>query len=161
MIGCDSAPGYTVCRDRRSCDLRRPARLLAAKETFLRGADCLAVAQVLLGTSSEHHRLRICYGRLVDLLPYLCPKQPGNRKRLKAAAPLLAAALDQLARQRPSSYDPMLLIDATPVPCGTPRETVKRSDLAGWASYARPAHSRWSWGLRLYLITTPSGMPVV
>ena len=56
--------------------------------------------------------------------------QPGYRKRLKAAAPLLGAALDQLARQRPSWYDPMRLIDATPVPCGTSRETLKRSDLA-------------------------------
>ena len=121
---------------------------------------CLAVAQVLLGARSEHHWLRICYGRLGHLLPYL-PKQPGYRKRLKAAAPLLAAAIDQLARQCPSRYDPVRLIDATPVPCGAPRETVKLSDLAGWASYGYcPAHSRWYWGLKLYLITTPDGMPV-
>jgi len=38
MIGCDSAPGYTVCRDRRSCDLRRLARLRAAREPVRRGA---------------------------------------------------------------------------------------------------------------------------
>jgi hypothetical protein len=70
---------------------------------------CLAVAQVLLGSRSEHHWLRICYGRLGDLLPYL-PKKPGYRKRLKAAAPLLAAAIDQLARQCPSRYEPVRLI---------------------------------------------------
>jgi hypothetical protein len=38
---------------------------------------------------------------------------------------------------------------------------VKRSDLAGWATYGYCAsHSRFFWGLRLHLITTPSGLPV-
>jgi hypothetical protein len=35
------------------------------------------------------------------------------------------------------------------------------SALAGWANYdCCPSHSRWFWGLRLYLIATPAGMPV-
>jgi hypothetical protein len=120
---------------------------------------CLAVAQVLLGARSEHHWLRLCYARLGHLFPYL-PKQPGYHKRLKAAGPLLAAALDHLARQSPSWHDQVQLIDATPVPCGTSRETVRRSELAGWASYGYcAAHSRWYWGLKLYLLTTPDGMP--
>jgi Transposase DDE domain len=120
---------------------------------------CLAVAQVLLGARSEHHWLRMCYARLGHLFPYL-PHQPGYHKRLKAAAPLLAAAIDHLARQCPSWYDPVRLIDATPVPCGASRETVRRSELAGWAHYGYcAAHSRWYWGLKLYLITTPDGMP--
>ena len=119
---------------------------------------CLAVAQVLLGARSEHHWLRLCYGRLGHLFPYL-PKQPGYHKRLKAAGPLLAAALDFLAREVPSWHDPVRLIDATPVPCGASRETVRRSELAGWAHYGYcAAHSRWYWGLKLYLITTPDGM---
>ena len=55
----------------------------------------------------------------------------------------------------------MRLIDATPVPCGTSRETVRRSELAGWARYGYcAAHSRWYWGLKLYLVTAPDGMPV-
>jgi hypothetical protein len=121
---------------------------------------CLAVAQVLLGARSEHHWLRMCYARLGHLFPYL-PKQPGYHKRLKAAAPLLAAVIDHLARQAPSWHDQVRLIDATPVPCGTSRETVRRSELAGWAGYGYcAAHSRWYWGLKLYLITTPDGMPV-
>ena len=91
---------------------------------------CLAVAQVLLGARSEHHWLRMCYGRLGHLFPYL-PKQPGYHKRVKAAGPLLAAVLDYLARECPSWYDSVRLIDATPVPCGASRETVKRSELAG------------------------------
>ena len=103
---------------------------------------CLAVAQVLLGARSEHHWLRMCYARLGHLFPYL-PHQPGYHKRLKAAAPLLAAAIDHLARQSPGWHDQVRLIDATPVPCGTSRETVKRSELAGWAHYGYcAAHSR-------------------
>src|SRR5215510_14463291 len=120
---------------------------------------CLAVAQVLLGARSEHHWLRLCYARLGHLFPYL-PNQPGYHKRLKAAAPLLAAALDYLAREVPSWHDQVRLIDATPLPCGTSRETVKRSELAGWAGYGYcAAHSRHYWGLKLYLVTTPDGMP--
>jgi hypothetical protein len=67
---------------------------------------------VLLGARSEHHWLRMCYARLGHLCPYL-PKQPGYHKRLKAAAPLLAAAVDHLARQSPGWHDPVRLIDAT------------------------------------------------
>jgi len=93
-------------------------------------------------------------------VPYL-PNQPGYHKRLKAAAPLLAAVMDYLAREVPSWHDPVRLIDATPVPCGNSRETVKRSELAGWAAYGYcAAHARWYWGLKLYLVTTPDGMPV-
>jgi hypothetical protein len=53
------------------------------------------------------------------------------------------------------------LLDSTPVPCGASRETVKRSELAGWAQYGYCAsHSRYFWGLRLYLLCAPDGMPV-
>ncbi|MFD8003019.1 hypothetical protein ACFV4J_28375 [Streptomyces mirabilis] len=42
------------------------------------------------------------------------------------------------------------------------RPTVQRSDLAGWAGYGYCAsHSRFFRGLRLYLICTPTGMPIV
>ena len=47
------------------------------------------------------------------------------------------------------------------MPCGTSRQTVRRSALAGWANYGYcAAHSRWYWGMKLYLITTADGMPV-
>jgi Transposase DDE domain len=121
---------------------------------------CLAVAQVLLGARSEHHWLRMCYGRLGHLFPYL-PHQPGYHKRVKAAAPLICQATMYLAALCPSWADGLRLIDATPVPCGTSRQTVRRSELAGWANYGYcAAHSRWYWGLKLYLLTTPEGMPV-
>jgi Transposase DDE domain len=136
---------------------RRPGRPKKLSDAEL---VCLAVAQVLLGARSEHHWLRLCYARLGHLFPYV-PHQPGYHKRLKAAAPLLAATIDHLARQSPSWWDQVRLIDATPVPCGASRETVKRSELAGWANYGYcAAHSRWYWGLKLYVITAPDGMPV-
>jgi hypothetical protein len=42
------------------------------------------------------------------------------------------------------------------------RETVQRSDLAGHAGYGYCAsHSRWYWGLKLYLVCTGDGMPIM
>jgi hypothetical protein len=121
---------------------------------------CLAVAQVLLGARSEHHWLRMCYGRLGHLFPYL-PHQPGYHKRVKAAGPLICKTTLYLATLCPSWADDLRLLDATPVPCGTSRQTVHRSELAGLTDYGYcPAHSRWYWGLKLYLLTTAEGMPV-
>jgi hypothetical protein len=46
------------------------------------------------------------------------------------------------------------------VPCGSSRETVKRSALAGWAGYGYDAsHARWYWGLKLYVLAAPDGIP--
>ena len=121
---------------------------------------CLAVAQVLLGCHGEHRWLRLCYGRLGHLFPYL-PKQPGYNKRLRGARWLLEAVLAQLADRTPSVEDRLRLLDATPVPCAASRQTVKRSALRGWADYGWcPSHSRWYWGLKLYVLTTPDGSPV-
>jgi hypothetical protein len=132
----------------------RPKRLTDAELV------CLAVAQVLLGARSEHHWIRTCYVRLGHLFPYL-PNQPGYHKRVKAAAPLICRATEYLATLCPSFTDDLRLFDATPVPCGTSRETVRRSELAGLADYGYCAsHSRWYWGLKLYLLTTIEGMPV-
>ena len=121
---------------------------------------CLAVAQVLLGFDSEYRWIRFAYCRLGHLFPYL-PGQPGYHKRLKAAAPLLAKAISHLARSSPSWCDSLRLLGATPVPCAASRQTVSRSDIAGWGGYGFcAAHSRWYWGLKLYLLAAPDGMPI-
>jgi hypothetical protein len=136
---------------------RRPGRPKRLSDAEL---VCLAVAQVLLGARSEHHWLRMCYGRLGHLFPYL-PHQPGYHKRLVAAAPLICKATLYLASSCPSWADDLRLLDATPVPCAASRQAVRRSELAGWANYGYcAAHSRWYWGLKLYLLATPEGMPV-
>jgi Transposase DDE domain len=121
---------------------------------------CLAVAQVLLGCPGEHRWLRFCYGRLGHLFPYL-PNQPGYNKRLRQARWLLDHVLAHLAGQTPSVHDTVRLLDATPIPCAASRETVKRSALRGFADYGWcPSHSRFYWGLKLYVLTTPDGSPV-
>jgi hypothetical protein len=136
---------------------RRPGRPRRLSDAEL---VCLAVAQVLLGARSERHWLRMCRSRLGHLFPYV-PQQPGYHKRVRAAAPLICRATFYLATLCPSWADELRLLDATPVPCGTSRQTVRRSDLAGWANYGYcAAHSRWYWGLKLYLLATPEGMPV-
>jgi hypothetical protein len=88
-------------------------------------------------------------GRLGHLFPWL-PWQPGYNKRVKVVAPLICQATRYLAALRPSWAGSLRQLDATPVPCGTSRETVRRSELAGWANYGYCAsHSRWYWGLKL------------
>jgi hypothetical protein len=84
--------------------------------------------------------------------------QSEYNERVKAAAPLMEAALRWLAGQTPGSAELLRLMDATPVPCGHSVITAKRSDLAGWAGYGYcPSHSRWYWGAKLLLICTCDG----
>jgi hypothetical protein len=132
----------------------RPPRLSDAE------LICLAVAQVLLGCDSERRWLRTVGYRLGHLFPYVCGQAAYNR-RLRRAGPLVAQVVGALAVACPSWCDAWRLLDATPVPCGASRETVKRSDLAGWAGYGYDrSHSRWYWGLKLYVLACPDGLPV-
>jgi hypothetical protein len=109
---------------------------------------------------SERRFLRLARRRLSHLFPYI-PKQPGYNKRLRALAPRICLIVGHLARISPSFCDRLRLLDSTPVPCGASRETAKRSELAGWAAYGYcKSHSRFFWGLRLYLLCAPDGMPV-
>jgi hypothetical protein len=82
-----------------------PRRHYPGRKPRLSDAElvCLAVAQVLLGSPSEHRWLRCCYGRLGHLFPYL-PNQPGYHKRFKAARWLLGAALQHLATRTPRRW---------------------------------------------------------
>ena len=58
--------------------------------------------------------------------------------------------------------DDVWVVDSTPVECGRSRKTVRRSDVAGWARYGYCAsHSRLFWGLRLHLVCTLPGLPVL
>jgi hypothetical protein len=113
-----------------------PARRGRGRRPQLSDAELLtlAAAQVLLGIDTEHRWIRFAYCRLGHLFRYL-PKQPGYHKRLTAAAPLLATAITHLAKVSPSWCDQLRLIDATPLPCGTSRDTARR-----W-SRCRPVRS--------------------
>jgi hypothetical protein len=118
---------------------------------------CLAVAQVLLRHDDERHWLRAAPARIGHLFPRLLGQSEYN-DRLKAAAPLMEAALRWLAGQTPGSAELLRLMDATPVACGQSVITARRSDLFGYAGYGYcPSHSRWYWGGKLLLIVTCDG----
>ena len=137
----------------------RPAVGIAPKLSDAELAT-LAVIQALLGFSSEAQFIRHAHAHLRPWFRYL-PDRPGYNKRLRHSGQLMQHLIAALARSCPSWTDDLWLVDSTPVECGRSRETTKRSDLAGWAEYGYCAsHSRFFWGLRLHLITTPSGLPI-
>lgn len=120
----------------------------------------LAVIQALLGYHNEAQFIRYAHTELASMFPHL-PGRSGYNKRLRHAQRLLLTVLRLLAQQCDVWHDNVWLIDSTPVECARSRTTVQRSDLAGAAGYGYCAsHSRFFWGFRLHLITTPTGLPV-
>jgi hypothetical protein len=121
----------------------------------------LAVMSALLGYTSERRWLRRANRDFRCLFPYL-PQQSGYNKRLRGACELIKHMIRMLAQDTSLWSDDVWLADSTPVGCGCSRETAQRSDLAGWAEYGYCAsHSRYFWGLRLHLVCTPGGLPVL
>ena len=124
------------------------------------GLITLSVLQPILGHNKEAKWVRYARKHLTYLFPYI-PKQPGYNKRMRLLAPQIQHAIRLLARDTDLWSHPVRIADSTPVECGRSRETVKRSDMAGWAGYGYCAsHSRFFWGLRLHPITTIHGLPV-
>ncbi|MFI8413587.1 IS982 family transposase [Paeniglutamicibacter gangotriensis] len=155
---------YVLLTDRVLPDLGYDRLSKPGRKAVLSDAEllCLVVAQHLLhGHSSEARWVRYARTHLSGLFPGI-PQQSGYNKRVRAAGTLISAVITALAKDTESWHEVLRLLDSTPVPCGTSRETVKRSDLAGHAGYGFCAsHSRYFWGFRLYLISTPEGMPVI
>jgi len=119
----------------------------------------LAVAQALLGFTSEARWLRFGRAHLQQLFPYL-PAQSGYNKRLRKLGGTLSWLIRALGTQTSLFSDDVWLADSTPVECGRSRETATRSDLVDFAEYGYCAsHSRYFWGLRLHLISTRRGLP--
>lgn len=148
---------YVKVDDEQGTDrwMGRPPRLTDSE------LICLAVAQALLGFSSEARWLRYAHAHLASMFPYL-PQQSGYNKRLRAALPMVKKAIRMLAVDTDFWFDNHWIADSTPVECGRSRPTVKRSEMSGWAGYGYCAsHSRFFWGLRLYLVCTPAGMPIL
>lgn len=120
----------------------------------------VAVMQALLGYHNESRWIRYARKAIIHLFPRL-PKQPGYNKRLRTLSAQLAYFIAVLSAETDLWRHPIRIADSTPVPCGMSRETVQRSELAGWAGYGYCAsHSRLFWGLRLHLVTTVHGLPV-
>jgi len=122
---------------------------------------CLAVMQAMLGYHCEARWLRHVRKNLRHLFPFV-PLQPGYNKRLRAALPQVKRVIRVLGRDTDFWNDTVWVTDSTPVPCAMSRPAVLRSQAAGWAGYGYCAsHSRFFWGLRLYLACTPAGLPVL
>jgi len=121
----------------------------------------LAVMSALLGFTSERRWLRYARENLAGMFPQMIG-QSGWNKRVRKAFFLFIRVIRMLAMDTSLWSDDVWVVDSTPVQCGCSRETVKRSDAAGWAEYGYCAsHSRYFWGLRLHLVCTLSGLPVL
>lgn len=121
----------------------------------------LAVMSALLGFTSERRWLRYADRNLAGMFPRMIG-QSGWNKRVRKAFFLFIRVIRMLAMDTSLWSDDVWVVDSTPVQCGCSRETVKRSDAAGWAEYGYCAsHSRYFWGLRLHLVCTLSGLPVM
>lgn len=121
----------------------------------------LAVMGALLGYISDRRWLRRAHRDFRSMFPYL-PGQSGYGKRLRKACGLFTHVIRMLAADTSLWSDDVWVVDSTPIQCGCSRETVKRSELAGWAEYGYCAsHSRFFWGLRLHLVATLGGLPVL
>jgi hypothetical protein len=143
-------------------DLRLP-RPATTTPITLSDAELLtmAVMSALLGFTSERRWLRYVNGFLAGMFPRRIG-QSGYDKRLRKAFPLLVRVIRMLAMDTSLWTDDVWVVDSTPVQCGCSRETVTRSDAAGWAEYGYCAsHSRYFWGLRLHLVCTLHGLPVL
>ncbi|MGH3404470.1 MAG: transposase [Streptosporangiaceae bacterium] len=139
---------------RRGFARRGPGQRPEVTDTEL---ACIAVAQALLRYDDERHWLRAAPKLIGHLFPRLLGQSEYN-SRLKAAAPLMEAALRWLADATPATAELLRLMDATPVPCGQSVITARRSGLFGYAGNGYCAsHSRWYWGAKLLLICTCDG----
>jgi hypothetical protein len=154
---------YVTCDDLlKSHPERVPARRAIGLQPQITDAELLTVAvmQALLGYTSERRWLRYARARLLGMFPTL-PGQSGYNKRLRKLADTMSWLIGALGTGTSVVTDDVWVIDSTPVECARSRETVKRSDLAGWAEYGYCAsHSRYFWGLRLHLVCTLHGLPM-
>ena len=140
-----------------------PVRPATSTPLTLSDAELLtmAVMSALLGFTSERRWLRYADKELAGMFPRMIG-QSGWNKRLRKAFFLFIRVIRMLAMDTSLWSDDVRVVDSTPVQCGCSRETVKRSDAAGWAEYGYCAsHSRYFWGLRLHLVCTLAGLPVM
>ncbi|GAA3485638.1 hypothetical protein GCM10018966_101710 [Streptomyces yanii] len=74
---------------------------------------CVAVAQAMLGFTSEAHWLRYARKHLTGLFPYL-PQQSGYNKRLRAALGLVKRVIRVLATSSDFRLDDCWIVDVAP-----------------------------------------------
>jgi len=119
----------------------------------------LAVAQAIMGISSDARFVRVARKRLVHLFPLL-PGRAGYLKRRERLSDTIEALTVVFASDSPGFHDDLVLVDSTPVECARSVETTRRSQLADAADYGYCAsHSRYFWGFRLHGLFALDGTP--
>jgi hypothetical protein len=119
----------------------------------------LAVAQAIMGITSDARFVKVARKRLAHLFPKL-PDRSGYLKRREALSDTIEALTVIFASDSPGFDDDLVLVDSTPVECARSVETTRRSQLADAADYGYCAsHSRYFWGFRLHGLFALDGTP--
>jgi hypothetical protein len=119
----------------------------------------LAVAQAMMGISSDARFIRTARKQLAHLFP-LVPNRPGYVKRRQRLSDTIEWLLGVFAADCPGFHDDLVLVDSTPVECARSIETTRRSQLADAADYGFcTSHSRYFWGFRLHGLFALDGTP--
>jgi len=121
----------------------------------------LAVMQALLGFVSEARWLRHAGRHLRHLFPYL-PGQSGYNKRLRRTAELLRQVIRTIAGDTALWSDDVWVVDSTPggVRPLPPDRPALRPGRVGAVRLLRQSFAL-VWGLRLQLVCTLHGLPVM
>jgi Transposase DDE domain len=119
----------------------------------------LAVAQAIMGISSDEQFIKVARKRLCHLFPLL-PNRPGYSKRRERLSDTIEWLIGVFASDSPGFHDDLVLVDSTPVECARSLETTRRSQLADAADYGYcSSHSRYFWGFRLHALFALDGTP--
>lgn len=118
----------------------------------------LAVAQAAMGIPSDRQFLGVVAKVLPGCFPHL-PSQSQYNRRLRRLAPAIASVQLRVAELIAASD--LRIADGTLISVANYPGCASRSEFAGSASYGYcPSKSQYLWGMRLVLVTDPSGVPV-
>ena len=103
----------------------------------------LAVAEAIMGISSDARFIKTARSQLAHLFPVL-PDRPGYLKRRQRLSETIEWLIGVFASDSPGFHDDLVLDDSTPVECARSVETTRRSQLADAADYGyrRPSARR-------------------
>jgi len=119
----------------------------------------LAVAQAIMGITSDERFIRTARKQLVHLFPVV-PNRAGYLKRRQGLSDTIEWLRTVFASDSPGFSDDLVLVDSTPVECARSVETTRRSQLADAADYGYcTSHSRYFWGFRLHGLFALDGTP--
>jgi len=119
----------------------------------------LAVAQAIMGISSDARFIRTARKQLGHLFPLL-PNRSGYLKRRQRLSETIEWLTAVFASDSPGFHDDLVLVDSTPVECARSVETTRRSQLADAADFGYcTSHSRYFWGFRLHGLFALDGTP--